>query len=178
MQAQSTPVEITTKNGTKWEKGVAQRVQGLLEKHDLSKWIFTNKVMVEDDVIPHSHPVLTLSTRKQNDDGLLSTFIHEQLHWYVDARPEGAEKAIAEFRKKYKNVPVRNGRGARDEYSTYMHLMVCYLEYKSVAELIGEESARKTIQSNNHYTWIYETIIKDQKYIGKVVADYQLNLVD
>jgi hypothetical protein len=34
-------------------------------------------------VIPHSHPVLTLSDRYGGDDDfLLTAYLHEQLHWW------------------------------------------------------------------------------------------------
>lgn len=178
VMAQSPEVDITTKNNSKYEIGVAKRMNDILKQYDLSKWIFTKKIIVEDGVIPHSHPVLTLNTKKRSDNDLLSTFIHEQLHWYVDANPDAEKKAVTVFRKRYKNVPIRNGKGARDEYSTYMHLIVCYLEYRSMAELLDEETAKKLMKASNHYTWIYETVIQDQAYIGGILAKYKLNLVD
>jgi hypothetical protein len=59
-------------------------VQGMrfLDKYDLTPWLFTRAVVIDDDATPHSHPVLTLHTRHLRDDLLLlSTFIHEQSHW-------------------------------------------------------------------------------------------------
>ena len=178
LNVQSTKVNITTKNNSKYEIGVAERMQKLLDKYDLSKWIFTHKVIVEDHVIPHSHPVLTLNTKKQGDNELLSTFIHEQIHWYVDEHSESEKEAIAEFRKKYKNVPVRNGKGARDEYSTYLHLIVCYLEYRSMVELVGQQEAERIMRAMNHYTWIYETVLRDEDYLRRTIKRFNLDLVD
>lgn len=176
--AQSPEISFTTKNNSEREKAVILRVQEILDKYDLSKWIFTDKIIIEGFAIPHSHPVLTLNTKPQSQDELLSTFLHEQIHWYVDENKAWEQKAIAEFRKRYKNVPFGNREGAKDEYSTYLHLIVCYLEFKSMALLVGEEKAEKVISDTNHYTWIYETIFKDRKAIGKVIAKYNLNLVD
>lgn len=178
MQAQSPSVEISTKNGSKWEKSVAERVQDLLNEYDLSKWIFTNKVIVEDNVIPHSHPILTLNTKNQSNKELLSTFIHEQLHWYVDENTESEKKAIAEFRVMYDDVPVGNREGARDEYSTYLHLIVCYLEYRSMVELVGQPEAERIMLETNHYKWIYRTVLKDETKIKGVLVKHNLNLVD
>jgi hypothetical protein len=43
-------------------------------------------MVIKERAIPHSHPVLTLNTRNlDSDDQLLSAFLHEQLHWYLDA---------------------------------------------------------------------------------------------
>lgn len=176
--AQSPEITFTTKNGSDREKAVIPKVQEILSQHDLTKWIFTDQIIIEQFAIPHSHPVLTLSTKPQSQDELLSTLLHEQIHWYLDENTGSEKKAIAEFRKKYTNVPVRNERGASDEYSTYLHLIVCYLEYKSLVELIGQQKAEKVIREKNHYTWIYETVLKDQAYLGKVIAENNLNLVD
>ena len=87
---------------------------------------------MESGVIPHSHPVLTLSTRNKSDDDLLSTFLHEQIHWYGVEKDEQVEGAIKDFKEMYPKVPVGNRQGARDEFSTYLHLFICYLEYKSM----------------------------------------------
>ena len=35
------------------------------------------------------------------------------------------------------------GEGARDEFSTYLHLIVCYLEFSAMKELLGEPKARE-----------------------------------
>lgn len=176
--AQSPEITFTTKNDTDPEKAVIPRVQEILDKYDLSKWVFTDKIIIEAFAIPHSHPVLTLNTKPQSQDELLSTFIHEQLHWYVDENKDSELKAIADFKKEYKNVPHGNREGAKDEYSTYLHLIVCYLEFKSMAMLVGEERAEKVMRETNHYTWIYETVLKDRDLIGKIIASNKLNLVD
>ncbi|MCE7993281.1 MAG: hypothetical protein HEP71_14945 [Roseivirga sp.] len=176
--AQSPEITFSTKKGTDREKEVIPKVQEILNKYDLTKWVFTDKIIIEAFAIPHSHPVLTLNTKPQSQDELLSTFLHEQIHWYVDENKSSEQKAIAEFKKKYKNVPFGNREGAKDEYSTYLHLIVCYLEFKSMVDLVGEERAEKVMRDTNHYTWIYETVLKDRKSIGKTLAKNKLNLVD
>lgn len=68
------------------ERSVATKVQleRLLDSYDLSPWLYTRSVAIDADAIPHSHPVLTLHTRHLDDDRLLlSTFVHEQLHWFL-----------------------------------------------------------------------------------------------
>ena len=59
-------------------------------------------------MIPHSHPVLTLSTRHlKDDDLLLSTFLHENLHHFLTQNPEKAEAATKkELRAVFPKVPV------------------------------------------------------------------------
>src|SRR5918911_4326373 len=114
-------VEISLKNNSESEAQTKERLQKLLQRYDLSKWMFTRKIMIEDKVIPHSHPVLTLSTR-EDGDVLLATFVHEQIHWFLDEHSERTEKAKKELRAIYPKVPVGPPDGARDEDSSYLHL--------------------------------------------------------
>jgi len=171
-------IEITTKNDTEREKSTAVLLKEVLSEYDLSKWIFTNKVIIEQGVIPHSHPVLTLNTRSTDKKEILDVFVHEQLHWYVNKYPESEKNAIAEFRKRYKEVPYKNRAGARDEHSTYLHLIVCYLEYKSMISLIGKEDAKQLMWNQNHYTWIYNKVIEDETFIGKVLKKNGFDLLE
>lgn len=100
------------------------------------------------------------------------------MHWYVDKYPESEKNAIAEFKRRYSNVPYQNRTGAKDEYSTYVHLIVCYLEYRSMATLIGEEKAKQLMWNQNHYTWIYNNIVDDAALVGKVLKESGLDLVE
>ena len=75
-------IEISLKNASKSEAQTKEQLEVLLQRHDVSKWLFTRKILIEDNVIPHSHPVLTLSTRDRGDV-LLATFVHEQIHWFL-----------------------------------------------------------------------------------------------
>ena len=174
--AQSPPVNFSTKNGSKWEKGVMNRMQKMLQEYDLSKWIFTDTVIVEDNVIPHSHPVLTLSTRKATNDDILSTFIHEQIHWHCVNKDAQLQKAVVELKSMYKEVPVGRPDGARDEFSTYLHLVVCYLEYEGMISLVGQERATVVMESMNHYKWIYKQVLEQPEKLAKVIKKHGLNL--
>ena len=176
--AQSPEIRFGTKSGSKYEKGIVERMQALLKKHDLSKWIFTDTVLVEDYVIPHSHPVLTLNTRKMNDDHLLSTFLHEQIHWYCDNHLERTEKAMDEFKTIYPEVPVGRPDGAKSEYSTYLHLIVNYLEYQGMVFLVGKERAIKVMEEMNHYKWIYRQVLEQTTRLEAVVKKHKLDLLN
>jgi hypothetical protein len=162
-------IEISLKNNSKSEAQTKERLQRLLRQYDLSKWIFTRKILIEDGVIPHSHPVLTLNV-KEDGDVLLATFVHEQTHWFLSANFERTEQAKAELKAIYPNVPVGPPNGARSTESTYLHLIVNYLEYEAMRELIGDVRAKEVFERKGYYKWIYKTVLTDSSKI-RVVAE-------
>lgn len=157
-------LRIDTANGTELEqRGVAQ-LRRILESWDLGRWTFTDRVTIESFVIPHSHPVLTLNTEHVDEDELqLATFVHENFHWFVMQDQSALADAIAEFRAMFPDAPGREGGGARDQDSTYLHLVVCDLEYQAVKILFGEAQARSIIESWDHYPWVYERVLGDPR---------------
>src|SRR5215470_9502151 len=85
-------LEITLKHGTAAEAQTREQLQRLLATYDLSPWIYTKSIVIDERAIPFSHPVLTLHTRHAKEDELLlSTFVHEQFHWFLAERPEATE---------------------------------------------------------------------------------------
>jgi hypothetical protein len=72
-------VEIRLHRGTPLEERARDQLRRVLRTYDLRKWLFTRDVLIQSDVIPHSHQVLTLNTHYVDDDiAQLSTFVHEQ----------------------------------------------------------------------------------------------------
>lgn len=166
-------VEISLKNQSKSEEQTRERLQKLLGQYDLSKWLFTRKVMVEDGVIPHSHPILTMNTR-EDGDVLLATFVHEQIHWFLDDHDAQTEQAKTELRAIYPKVPVGPPNGARNEESSYLHLIVTWLEYEAMRELVGPARARTVFEAKRYYRWIYQTVLSDGPKIKAVIEKHRL----
>lgn len=160
------------------EQATKEQLNRLLKKYDLSKWIFTENVIVDYYTqIPHSHPVLTLNTRYlKNDEKLLSTFVHEQIHWFTSSNRNAVDKTVADFKTFYPEVPVGKGEGARDEFSTYLHLIVCYLEFSAMTELLGEPKAREIMARWRHYKWIYKTVLNEGDKLKAVIQKNKLLL--
>ena len=168
-------VEVVLKNGARLEERGRQQLQRLLREYDLDPWIYTRSVIIESDVVPHSHPVLTLNTKYLDDDAWqLSTFLHEQVHWFIGARDEAEEAVIAELRQRYPNVPVGFPEGARTEGSTYLHLIVNWLELDAMTELIGEEQARALMARKPYYRWAFGRVLEDTEEIGALLAKHDL----
>ncbi|HEV2859922.1 MAG TPA: hypothetical protein VGX48_02825 [Pyrinomonadaceae bacterium] len=170
-------IDISLAHGSAEEAQTKAQLQRLLGAYDLSKWIFTRSVVIDERAIPHSHPTLTLSARHLKDDELLlSTFVHEQLHWLLDQREKETEAAIKELRAMFPKIPVGYPEGARDERSNYMHLLVIYLEYRADRELLGELKARQVMEfwSKDHYTWIFRTVLERPRDIGEIALKHRL----
>jgi hypothetical protein len=170
-------IEIALKTGGKDEQQTRAQLQRLLQEYDVAKWIFTKSVLIEENSIPHSHPVLTLSTRHLRDDELLlSTFLHEQIHWFLTQNQKSTDQAKKDLRGLFPRVPVSSPEGAMDEESTYLHLLVIYLEYRADREILGELKARQVMEfwANDHYTWIYKTVLERPRDIGNIAFKHKL----
>ncbi len=158
-------LEITLAHGSESEESTRAQLQRLVHEYDVSDWILTTDVVIDQTQIPHSHPVLTLHTRHLTEDEmLLSTFLHEQFHWLEGGETLPAfEAAMADFERLFPNAPGRDGGGARDQESTWRHLLVCDLELQAMTRLIGEQRARDLLSGITHYEWIYETVLTDSR---------------
>lgn len=170
-------LDIVLKQGTPNEAQTRDQLQKLLATYDLSPWLYTKSIVIDERAIPFSHPVLTLHTRHlKNDELLVSTFVHEQFHWFLAERREATEEAIADLRKLFPSVPAGGVAGARDEYSTYLHLLVCYLEQQGVLRILGELKAKQVMDfwATDHYTWVYQTVISRSPDIGQILRNRKL----
>jgi hypothetical protein len=172
-------VSIVTAKDTEREQRTKAQLERLLEEHDVGRWIFTTDVVIDETSIPHSHPVLTLHTRHLDEDlHLLSTFVHEQIHWHLSAEWARTQLAIDDLRGAYPTVPVGGREGGRDAESTYLHLLVNSLEYDAMRQLIGEVKATEVMEfwTTDHYTWIYRTVLSDGRRLGEVIRKFGLGI--
>lgn len=156
---------IELEHDSEGERATREQLLRLVDEYDVSEWLFTDRVRIDETAIPHSHPVLTLHTRHLNEDEmLLSTFVHEQFHWLEEGETLDAfEAAMADFQALFPDAPGREGGGARDQESTFRHLVVCDLELQAMSRLIGEEEARALLATITHYEWIYEQVLTDPR---------------
>lgn len=170
-------MDIKLVHATMPEKKTRTQLQSLMAKYDLSRWLFTHKINIESREIPHSHPVLTLNTRHlDQDDLLLSTFIHEQLHWFLDTRKSATAAAVAELRVMYPKIPVGYPDGSNDVDGNYEHMIVISLEYQALKTLLGQPKASDVMVywSEDHYKWLYKKALEDQALLGALVVKYGL----
>ncbi|HEX4810979.1 MAG TPA: hypothetical protein VH325_18720 [Bryobacteraceae bacterium] len=171
------PITIRLLHNSSREAQTKATLEQVLDSYDLRKYTFTRKVIIEERAINHAFPELTLNTRFANSaDELLSSYIHEQLHWYLRDHDYQQRAAISILRRMYPTAPVGLPEGAESAYSTYGHLVDCYLEIEADRRLIGPERTMAVIKDKGHYTWIYSTILRDEPRIAAVVDDQHLRI--
>ena len=161
---QGSDLHVQLEHETSAEARMQEELEAMLVAYDLDPWIMTREVVIDERSIPHSHPVLTIHTRHLGDEmHLLTTFVHEQLHWLEDARPDEWRAAMADFQEAFPQVPPTDQGGARDDESTYRHLLVCDMELQAMEALVGEDRAREVLAEITHYEWIYERVLGDDR---------------
>ena len=167
------PFTVRLAHGSLREQATREQLEGLVSRYDLGPWLFTREVVIDDDAIPHSHPVLTLHTRHLgSDDQLLSTFLHEELHHHETNHHEETARAIAELRTLLPGLPVGFPDGASTEESSYLHVIVNHFEYVSLARIVGKERADATFGfwETDHYRAIYRAERENRAEVAAVVA--------
>jgi hypothetical protein len=156
-------------------KQIAETV--IFTKYDLARWAYTDRVIIQSDAIPHSHPVLTLGTMftVRSLAGFVSTYLHEQLHWYVSDHP-GTFKAMDDLKAMYPAVPGRDGGGANDEPSAYLHLIVNWLELAALRIAAPDEAGDviKELLASPVYPWIYREVTENAEAIEQTLRQHGL----
>lgn len=175
-------MRIETATGSEKEERTRLLLAELLEEYDTSRWQFTDRVIIDERSLGHSHPVLTLGTRfpVRTRIGVLSSFLHEQIHWYLGTQRRQCSAAIDELRVMYPDAPDATGGGARDQRSTYLHLVVNWLEIEGLRSVVGSNEADDTLQAacrGGSYTWIYKRVLEQRDVIGKVIQRHGLDSV-
>jgi hypothetical protein len=166
-------MELRTTTGNEREVAAVAQLEGLLERYDLSRWCFTDVCRVQSMVVPRSHPVLRLNTRHLGDDDqALSTFLHEQLHWWLYQHP-GADGAIEAVRARWPEPPGATDGGAANAFSTWLHLVLCPLEMQAVEEVLGHDLPQAA-RASGHYSWIYQQVQQDPSWFADLAAAHDL----
>lgn len=164
---------IRLATGSARERRSEAQLRRVLAAYDVSKWVRTRRIIIEEGAIPFSHPTLRLNTRHlSSDDQLLSTFLHEQIHWVLADHPREVAKAIAQLKVTYETLPVGHPAGAADLDSSYLHLIVNYLELIALEETIGGARARAVFEFwlSDHYTELYRMVLDDRDTIASIVS--------
>lgn len=179
VQAGSADFDIRLRNNTADERAAKAQLQRLLDAHDVSPYIFTYSVMIDRYGAPHSHPILTVNTVfNQDDASALSTFLHEQFHWFGMVMEPQMQAALTELKELYPTVPTGGNGGARDSYSTYVHLIVGVQELHATASAFGMAEARRVLADKRHYRWINTQVLENTETLTAIARRHGLLLGD
>jgi hypothetical protein len=142
--------------------------------YDLKPFLFTKKIQIQSYAVPHSHPILTLNTRNaEKPHQLLSTWLHEEFHWWAGKNKIETSKAIAELKLMFPKIDEKKGN-----HSAYLHFIVCFLEFHSLKYYLGEKDARvlikELITQDKIYPWIYTQILQKTDAISQIIRNNKL----
>ncbi|MBB2894196.1 hypothetical protein [Flexivirga oryzae] len=168
-------VRIETASGLPTEVATAAELCALLASYDLHGLEWTDHVMVQEGVRSHSHPKLTLNTRRTGDS-LLASYLHEQLHWWL-AEHDRVAAAIDATRQGWSTTPGRTEGGARNDWSSRLHLFVCFLEDRAVRLLTTPQRAAAVLDAQIEagiYPWVRQEIRDQGSTLSTLCDRYQL----
>jgi hypothetical protein len=150
-------------------QALAEKVRNALvmlrERYNLGRYEYTKKVRIAPTELCYSHPVLTLNTSLRAENAILCTYLHEQMHWYLTwyshVNRSGWQEIWSTIRQTYPSLPVGFPQGANDEHSSYLHIIVNYLEIEAAGDVLGSDIARDVAAKNFVYRGIYEIVLRE-----------------
>jgi hypothetical protein len=160
----------------------AERVRATLldlrRRFDLAPFEYAKQVRIAPTEMSFSHPVITLNTWVHDDLGVLSMYLHEQMHWYLTwyshAHAPQWRQLLKQLGERYPVVPAAGAGGGNDEFSAYLHLVVNWLEIEAVSRFIDRERAVNHVSALHFYRWIYQTVIDDWEPLGTLYRERNL----
>jgi hypothetical protein len=160
----------------------AERVRDMLLRvradFDLAPFEYCRNVRIAPTETPYSHPEITLGTWVNDELALLASYLHEQMHWYATwyahTHADQWRRGFTNLRDRYPQVPTTGPEGARDEYSTYLHLVVNWLEVAATSRFFDRERVIAHVRALPYYRWIYRTATDDWQPLGALYAEQAL----
>lgn len=163
VSAKTPKLNITLKHNSAGEQKRKEQIEQLAEKYDLAKYTITRDIVIDQQAMNHSSPVLTQNLRfLDNDDRALSAYVHEQAHWLLMERHRGqAREMLPELIRLYPNIDIKPPYGDGHQGTSYMHLVVLMLEWHALEDLLGADRARAVMEfkRQDHYKDLYATVM-------------------
>jgi hypothetical protein len=177
-QAKTPKLKITLEHNSPAEQRRKEQIERLAAKYDLEKYTITRDIVIDQQAINHSAPVLTQNLRfLDNDDRALSAYVHEQAHWLLMERHRGeAREMLPELKRMFPNLPFAAPQGDGNEGTSYVHLVVLMLEWQALEDLIGSERALAVMEfkRDDHYKALYATVMENRQQMEKFLKRYQV----
>jgi hypothetical protein len=175
-------IDIDLEHAQREASRVRDMLAALRRRHDLARYEYTSIVRIVPGGETFAQPILTLGNRfADSEDLLLSTYLHEQMHWYLWHLGTPERDMVAPFMdelvRRYPDAPIdlANG-GARSYEATYSHLVVNWLEIAATSEFIGRERAIAVAnaQRRRSYGWLYGTVVRDWDLLGELYERHDI----
>jgi hypothetical protein len=172
-------IELDLEHARREGERVRELLAALRRRHDLARYEYTKIVRIVPGGDTVAQPVLTLGNRfADSEDLLLSTYLHEQMHWYLWHLGTPERDMVAPFYdelvRRYPDAPTDLPDGARSYDATYSHLVVNWLEIAATAEFIGRERAFAVAAAQRSYRWIYRTVVRDWDRLGELYERHDI----
>jgi hypothetical protein len=176
--AKTPQLNITLQHNSPAEQKRKEQIERLATHYDLSKYTITRDIVIDQQAINHSAPVLTQNLRfLDNDDRALSAYVHEQAHWLLMQRHRGlAREMLPELQRMYPNLPIAPPQGDGNEGTSYIHLVVLMLEWQALEALIGADRARGVMEfkRQDHYKALYATVMDHRQQMESFLKRYSV----
>src|SRR6476620_5014897 len=146
--AKTPKLNISLAHGSQGEQKRKEQIERLAAQYDLERYTITREIVIDQQAMNHSAPVLTQNLRfLDNDDRALSAYVHEQAHWVLMTRHRGEVRGMLEdLRRMFPDLPIAVPQGDGNEGTSYVHLVVLMLEWRALEDLIGAERARAVME--------------------------------
>jgi hypothetical protein len=172
-------IDIDLDHAQREGERIRDMLGALRRRHDLARYEYTSNVRIVPGSETFAQPILTLGNRfATTEDELLSTYLHEQMHWYLWHLGTPERDMVAPFMdelvRRYPDAPTEPPEGARGYDATYLHLVVNWLEIAATSEFIGRERALAVARAQRGYRWIYRTVIKDWDALGELYERHDI----
>lgn len=157
---------------------VREMLLTLRQQYDLGQYEYCKLVRIAPLEIPHSHPVVTLSTFAREPLRLLAMYVHEQMHWYVTwyshAHSSLWKSLFAQLKENYPEAPSVGSGPSGGTFSAYLHLIVNWLELDCSSQYFDRTAVEKRARSLPFYQWFYRTVLEDWDRLQKLYAAHEL----
>ncbi len=177
-QAKTPKLNITLQHDSPAEQKRKEQIERLAAKYDLEKYTITRDIVIDQQAINHSAPVLTQNLRfLDNDDRALSAYVHEQAHWVLMERHRGeVREMLPELKRMFPDLPIAAPQGDGNEGTSYIHLVVLMLEWQALENLIGADRARAVMEfkRQDHYKALYATVMENRPQMEKFLKHYSV----
>ena len=171
-------IEIDLTEAQKSAELVKDMLAKLRSTYDLAPYEYTKVIWIAPGEIQHSHPVLTLNTMIRAEGPLLCSYLHEQMHWYVTwyshANSSGWRAIFREIGEMFPSVPVAFPQGAHTEASSYLHVIVNWLEVESASYLLGRAASEEIASKNFVYSGIYALVLEKWERLAELYREHNL----